>query len=68
VELAYARFRESPEAAEESLGELLEVMKEGHIDPQILVYAAEINHRLGNREAAKEYFLQSCYLPDELGN
>ena len=62
VDLAYSRFREAPENAEQSLVDLLDVVSLDLGCVQAYLYAAEIMHSLGELERAEEYFARACEL------
>jgi len=56
AELAYARFRESPENAAESLEALEEILTRTPDDAQAHLFAAEIAHGLDAHERAVKHF------------
>ncbi len=62
VDLAYARFREDPECAQQSLDELLALARAGYSNPLVYLYCAEISSSLGDAEAAATYFHTGCEL------
>ena len=62
VDLAYARFREDPENAQQSLDELLKLSREGYISPLVYLYCAEICSSLDDWAAAATYFHTGCEL------
>ena len=63
VDLAYARFREDPERAQQSLDELLALSHEGgYSSPLVYLYCAEISSSLGDVDAAATFFHTGCEL------
>jgi len=60
VQLAYARFRESPECAAESLATLEEVLATAPRDALAHLFAAEIAHALEALDRAAEHFRAGC--------
>ena len=62
VSLAYARFREDPECAQQSLDELLALARAGYSSPLVYLYCAEICSSLGDSDAAETFFHTGCEL------
>jgi hypothetical protein len=60
--LAYARFREAPENAAESLAALEEILERAPDHAQAHLFAAEIAHHLDAFDRAVEHFRRGCAL------
>jgi hypothetical protein len=62
VELAYARFREMPERAAESLEELEGLLNAAPGNALAHLYAAEVSHAVENHDRAAAHFRAGCEL------